>query len=132
MGFTEDLPPDDTTPDLADVRRRLALVTGEPYQLVDLADALLLLLPSPPVAGRYTVSDVPPHSPSRVYSAGPAWTWCWNYVRVLMDNLAGIEPHEQKLIRLNTNTAEWLSVEQAEIMAAELLSAAARARRAVQ
>jgi hypothetical protein len=131
MGFTEDTPTSDETPDLADVRRRLALVTGEPYQLVDLADALLLL-PSSPVAGRHTVSDVSPHPPSRVYSAGPAWTWCWNYVRVLMDNLAGIAPHEQKLIRLNTNTAEWLSIEQAETMAGELLSAAARARRAAQ
>jgi hypothetical protein len=91
-----------------------------------IADALLLLLPSGPVEGQHAVEDIAPYLRDQGSLDGPTWTWVWRYVRVLTTS------GDQHPIRLDTDGFQWMTVGEAEIMAAELLSAAARARAANQ
>jgi hypothetical protein len=121
VNFTEDTPTSDPTPDLADVRRRLALVTGEPYQLVDLADALLLLLPPTPAEDRHTVDDFPPNT---TIDEVPGW--------VLGDHTIRVAPGMRYSVHWVQGNTKWHTTpEEATEFAAVLLSAAARARRAI-
>jgi hypothetical protein len=127
-----------TEPDLATVRQRLAAVsepnglTTDQRNLVALygiADALLLLLPPGPLPDKHTVDDNAPYYGTERTPDGREWTWRWDYVRVMMDN-PGDEPGDQRPIRLDTDACQWMSVGEAVGIAAELLSAAARARAA--
>jgi hypothetical protein len=113
-------------PNPADVRQRLALVTGEPHHLVDIADALLLLLPPTPTEDRHTVNDVSPD-----YDGDPRCSAGWAYgswtfgIRFDPDR-----PSADAAVKVSPGLGQtwYLPVQEVEDLAAILLSAAARAR----
>jgi hypothetical protein len=132
-------------PDLAEARRALRVLRDscgldetpppdvvtrrEVMRFRAIADALLLLLPPGPAVettDRHAVNDVPPSPGTHETPDGEKWTWSWEHVQVMVEH--DVEPENRYPVILTKAAYKWLSVEDAEAVAAELLSAAARAR----
>lgn len=131
------------TQELDDVLRRLAAIEdslrADRRTLAAMSDALLTPTPAEDAleelkargfvetVPQYTVDDVSPYYGTERTPKGHEWTWRWDYVRVMVDN-PDDEPDDKRPIRLDTDAFQWMSVGEAEVIAAQLLSAAARAR----
>jgi hypothetical protein len=126
-------------PDLTEVRRGLRTIMQPPERVSErqhelasrslTAAALLLLLPPGPAVettDRHAVNDVPPSPGTHETPDGEKWTWSWEHVQVMVEH--DVEPENRYPVILTKAAYKWLSVEDAEAVAAELLSAAARAR----
>jgi hypothetical protein len=112
----------DKTPDLAKIRRRLALHADVETGLTPaIAAALLLLLPPIPVEDRHTVDDVLPRPTTE--PGHPEWIFGTWQIAVRGDRGGLIE------WRMTHPDIVWFTdPAEAEQFAAVLLSAAARAR----